>query len=72
MSNNEDWSRFIIELAELSDEELMSEWKKTTFTLTAAKSKFAGPVAKKNLPWIERGLYLIVDEAGRRGLKYDG
>jgi len=72
MSSNEDWSRLIIELAELSDEELMSEWRKTTFTLTAAKSEFAGPVAKKNLPWIEKGLYLIVYEAGRRGLKYDG
>lgn len=71
MSSNEDWSRFIIELAELSDEELMSEWKKTDMTLSLAKSKFAGPASKKNLPWIEKGLSLIVDEAGRRGLKGD-
>lgn len=72
MSSNEDWSRFVIELAALSNEDLMAEWKKTTFTLRAAKSKSAGPVAKKNLPWIEKGLALMVAEMERRGLKGNG
>jgi len=61
-----------MELAGLSDGELMAEWKKTTMTLAAARSKFAGPVAKKNLPWIEKGLSLMVEEMGRRGLEEDG
>ena len=66
---HENWSRFILELAALSDEDLMSESAKTTLTVIAARSEYARAISKEHLPFLEKSASLMVDEMKRRGLK---